>query len=370
MIKKFDLSYTDSEINDFLCKARQILKLGFLAEGPEVSRFERDFARLVGFDEAVAVGSGTDALAVAYRACMELSKKRAVTPTFVIPANTFVATDVAARQVGAHVKFSDTSPESGMLTLQNIQKCLDTDTIAVVYVHIGGFIDEEIFKIRDYLKSRNIFLIEDAAHCVGSWIGDISAGSIGDFGCFSFYPTKSFTTGEGGAVVSSLAVTPLLRAIKNFGRTTSREDLHTLLGYNFKVTEFQAALGQIELKRFQKRLIRRRELFKLYREELLGHIDALILHHDRYHESSCYKIILRSTEPWIAALKEKFAQKSLPLGGQVYSMPVPHQEYLGAVRVSEFPGASEFCSGHICLPLYPELTNEEALTICSIVKEI
>jgi dTDP-4-amino-4,6-dideoxygalactose transaminase len=255
-----------------------------------------------------------------------------------------------------------------MLNLQELKRSLTPNTFAVVFVHIGGSIPDSLLEIKKFCYEKKLILIEDAAHCIGSSLICVSAGSFGHFGCFSFFPTKTMTMGEGGFIIcKSIIDEKYLRAYKNFGRTTAKEDFHEIRGYNMKVTELQAALGLVDLNRLHARLEKRRAIFNVYLNELKLK-DAKILHVDRFNTSSCYKIIIRGPCDYLLKLEQKLNDKKIPLSGKVYSRPLNEQIYQGNdISSFKFPNAREFCQGHICPPLYPELEDKAIKYISKIL---
>jgi len=368
-IKKFDLNFYSNDKKLFLELIEGVIDSGFLAEGPLVKRLEHAIASYLGVQSGVLVGSGTDALQAAYMAANH--DKKSYDSHILIPANTFVATELAATLANIPYRYVDVDSENGMLTLEQIKKKIKPSTFAIVFVHIGGSIPDELFKIRDYCAENRMVLIEDAAHCMGSSLNGVVAGDFGDIGCFSFFPTKTMTMGEGGFVISKqFEFEKIIRAVKNFGRTTSVEDVHEIYGFNMKVTEMQAALGLVDLLRLDSRLKRRRDLFETYLQELKL-TNAKILHQDRYKTSSCYKIILRGDPDYLLRIEKALAADGIPLTGKVYSRPLNRQAFHGADGEFEiYSNSEDFTLGHICPVLYPELETDQIKRISKIINKV
>lgn len=367
-IKKFNLEFFENDKKLYMDLMGGIVDSGFLAEGPLVKRLEGALGDYLGVRPGVLVGSGTDALQAAYMAAGRLKK----TPDshILIPSNTFVATELAASLANIPYRYVDVDAENGMLTVEQIKQSVTASTFAVVFVHIGGSIPDELMEIKKYCQQNNLLLIEDAAHCMGSSLNGVVAGDFGDMGCFSFFPTKTMTMGEGGYVISKqLGNESAVRAVKNFGRTTSMEDVHEIYGFNMKVTEMQAALGLVDLSRLDSRLAKRRKLFETYLQELrLG--DAKVLHQDRYQTSSCYKIILRGDPSYLSRIEKSLASEGIPLTGKVYSRPLNRQAFHSNDEALQlFPNAEEFTSGHICPVLYPELDIDQIKRVSKIINK-
>jgi len=360
-INKFDLKYSKKDISLYLKYCESILQNGFIAESTFVKKFENDFKGLQQINHGYLVGSGTDALQVAFNAA------KLENQDVLMPANTFVATYIAAHLSGANIKLIDVNPADGIISFSDIVKNTTKKTKAVCIVHIGGHITKEIFKIKKFCNENNIILIEDAAHCVGSSRSNIYAGSFGDYGCFSFYPTKSLTMGEGGFVsFNNPTLENDVYGLKNFGRTTKIEDEHNILGYNMKVTESQAALGLVDIQRFSSRLNKRRALFEVYLSELKSkYID--ILHSSSFLESSCYKIIMKSEKTLIDEVENLFKKNHISMTGKVYSKQIGSHKAFSNEKT--FTNAQQFIDTHFCPPLYPELTKTQIKFICKVLNK-
>tara|TARA_B100001057_G_scaffold499728_1_gene611477 strand:+ start:731 stop:1819 length:1089 start_codon:yes stop_codon:yes gene_type:complete len=362
MIKKFDLKFSKEEEKDFLRFSKDIISRGFLAESKYVEEFSKRFKDYQLLKYGVMVGSGTDALQAAFSSHLSSGDE------ILIPSNTFVATYIAADQSKLKIKLTDVNENDGMIDLDVLKKSISKNTKAVCIVHIGGAISNDIFKIKKFCKENKILLIEDAAHCVGSSYKGISAGNFGDFGCFSFFPTKTMTTGEGGFVSTQNKKNfNTLKAIKNFGRTKPIEDWHEIKGYNMKVTEFQAALGLVELNRIESRVKKRRSLFEIYLNKLKSK-NVEILNADNFHESSCYKIIMKADKKFIKKVESSFKDNKISLTGKVYSKQIgQHNAYKNE---KTFQNSQKFIENHFCPPLYPELTNENIHNVCKILNKL
>lgn len=355
-IYKFDLKYTEKDIQNYLNLSRKILSSGFLTESTFVDQFTEGFINFQGLKNGVPVTSGTDALLAAFRSSLKPNEE------ILIPSNTFVATYISAKLAGLKIKLCDVEPEHGMLSLDIIKKTYSKNTKAVCVVHIGGSISKEIIEIKKFCKQNNILLFEDAAHSVGSKYLDIPAGNFGTMGCFSFFSTKSFTTGEGGFISCQTKKDySKLKAIKNFGRTKKQEDWHDSLGFNMKVTELQAALGLIELSRIRERINKRRKLFKVYIEELNNN-NIHILHKSRVDESSCYKIIMKADKKLISIINQIFHENKIAMTGSVYSKQIGIHKAFKGEKI--FSGSQQFIDSHFCPPLYPELDEKDIKRIC------
>ena len=188
--------FFDEDIDDILPKIKKILKGdGLLTKGPKVKEFEKLFSQYVASKYCIAVNSGTSALEIVLKAIGINTSDEVI-----IPAQTFVSTGSCVTNNGGTPIFCEID-ENYLMDFDDLKRKITAKTKAVIIVHYCGLIHPKILEIKAYLKERNIYFIEDAAHAHGAKIDDKFAGNIGDFGCFSFYSTKIMTTGgEGGAI--------------------------------------------------------------------------------------------------------------------------------------------------------------------------
>ena len=174
------------------------------------------------------------------------------------------------------------------------------------------------------------------------------------------------TTGEGGMVTThNKELADVIRSIRNFGSPLGDAHLHTITGSNFKMTEIQAALGYVEMDRVERRIQRRKDLSKIYMDEL----DDSIYNTIDMGESSYYKQIVRFSDDR-TKLKEYCKSKGVGLTGEVYPIPIHRQPVYNRLwDHHRFPIAEEYCNTHICPPNYPELTEEEVKYVCEVLND-
>jgi dTDP-4-amino-4,6-dideoxygalactose transaminase len=363
----FRLHFDDGFVTRFQKGAKDILCSDALGEGHCARQFEADFRKLVHTKYAVAVTSGTIALDLALRALDVRGK------TVLMPVNTFFATSIAVMNAGATPDFLDIEDESLSidpdLLERELKKRRKGEVGAIIVVHIGGIISRHIRHIAQICRRYGVPLIEDAAHAHCSRRFGRYAGSIGAFGCFSFFPTKVMTTGQGGMVTTnSTKLHRRILSLKDFGRALHNADLCVLeQGTNAKVTEFVGLMGVLECERVRRRIIRRNELVKRYARNLRSSGYQVVLQND----GACpyYKCIVKiPLHLKRDALRKYCKNNGISLTGEVYNLPLHHQPaYRKCFRGRSFPIAEAFCAHHICPPLYPELTNGEVDYICDIL---
>ena len=336
-----------------------ILKSGALTLGPIGASFEAEFAAYTGAAHAIAVNSGTSALEIVLR-CWDVAGRKVVVPT-----NTFLATALAVWHAGAEVVFADAGDDL-CADPDHIERLIDDRTAAVIVVHIGGAIPTSIERIRDLCRTRGVKLLEDAAHAHGGRLDGRHAGSFGDAAAFSFYPTKIMTSGEGGMIVTSDAdLDQRARVFRDQGKAGFLGNVHTELGYNWRMSEVHAAIGLTHLARLDEFVSHRRRIAALYDRGLSDVPGVRAITYDPRVASSYYKY-LALLDPGVdrARLKKRLREElDVSLSGEVYELPVhlqPVVERLQGPGAGRLPRAEELCSRHICLPVYPNMTDDEA----------
>ena len=335
-----------------------------LGESKYVSEFETKFGKLINSKYTIACSNGTTAIELALKAIEVKGKK------VIIPSNTFFATSVAVTNSGGIVELVDMETDSFSICPKDLESKLTPDVGAVIIVHIGGIISHKISKIVDLCKKMNIPLIEDAAHAHLSYRGKYTAGTIGDIGCFSFFPTKVMTTGEGGIVsTNNKRFYEKIKSLKNFGRDIN--DAGIIVnpeGNNFKINEFTGLLGSIECDRVVSRIERRTKLLDRYYENLKD-TKYFVIKQKGDGRCAYYKAIVKTPidSSW---LKTYCKEHNISLTGEVYKIPVHLQPlYKKQFSCVFLPNTDYYYNHHICPPLYPELTIKEVDYICDVLKQ-
>jgi dTDP-4-amino-4,6-dideoxygalactose transaminase len=327
----------------------------YLSMGKYCEQFENEFAEMVGTKYAVTTASGVAALDVALRA------KGITGGEVVVPTNTFGASALAVINSGATPVYCDISSDMN-IDFEDMKKRITSKTKAVMPVHIGGIISKSIEEIREFCKTRNIVVLEDAAHAHGSKFGRSVAGSIGDLAAFSFFTTKIITSGEGGMVVTSEYESyEKAKQIRSYNKVAGSEIGE--LGYNWRLSEFQAIIGLAQLRKLGEILEKRRRVAKTYDDLLKSSSVYLPLESSPTCIPSYYKYIrLLSKRRNPSALHKLLETKyGVSLSGYVYDVPLHRQKMLGqyATNKKSYPTADDLCSRHICLPIYPQMEEKE-----------
>ncbi len=345
----------------------EVLKSPYLTCGPKVKEFEKAICDYTGAKYCVALNSATSTLHVAMMA-LGIGKGDEVITTPI----TFLASANCARYCGADVKFADIESDTANIDPDEIEKHITDKTKAIIPVHFAGqSCDmEKIYKIA---QKHNLKIVEDAAHAIGSEYKGKKVGccEYSDMVVFSFHPVKTITTAEGGAVVTNnKELYEKLCAYRSHGMHKDGEMANTWeyemreLGYNYRMTDVQAALGISQLKRLDEFKKRRREIVDFYNKNL--NIEHLI---EKDFSNACfhlYPILIENRKDFYF----KARQKGLFL--QVHYIPVHTQPYYKNLgyKMGDYPKAEEYYRKCISLPLYPDLKDEDLIEITKRIKEL
>jgi len=258
------------------------LETGWVVQGPNVAQFEKMFAEFTGVGYAKACTSCTTALHLGLEAMGIGEGDKVIVPSF-----TFIASANAVEYTGAKVVFCDIHLQTFNIDEKQIEKLIQQDPAikAIMPVHLFGLC-ANMPAIMDIAKKHKLKVIEDAACGFDAWIGDKHAGTFGDCGAFSFHPRKAITTGEGGMLIANLkALADKAQALKEHGASKSDLERHeeggsllpafNVRGYNYRMTDFQGALGVCQMRKAKKIMAGRREVAKCY-DEALQSIDELV----------------------------------------------------------------------------------------------
>lgn len=326
------------------------LQKDLITTGPQVEAFERAFAEKVQAGHAVAVSSGTAALHTAMHAI-------GVGPgdEVIVPAMTFVGTANAVRYVGATPVFVDVNPDTLLIDPACVERAITARTRAIVAVDYAGQPCDYV-ELRKITISHDLYLVADAAHSLGASYGGMPVGSLADITCFSFHPVKHITTGEGGMVTTDHAILAnLARAFRSHGLDENREMVWE--GYNYRITDFQCALGMSQLARLGEIVEARRGMAIWYDNALVGSVvKPLGLSPRARHSYHLYVVRVPNRDKVLAFLRSK------GIGVQVHYRPVHmHQfyQYLMGTGAGLCPVAEQAYEEILSIPVYPGLTLAE-----------
>lgn len=351
------------------------LRSDYLTTGPKVEEFEQAVAAYTGAKYAVAIANGTAAL---HAACMAAGITKG--DEVIVTPNTFVASANCILYCGGTPVFADIDADSYNISPKEIRKKITPKTKAIIGVDFSGQ-PCEWDEIKEIAAQHNLILIEDGAHALGADYKGVKVGNIADMTTFSFHPVKHITTGEGGMIVTNdKKYYDALLMARSHGITRDAEKMNANdgpwyyeqleLGYNYRITDIQCALGISQLKRLDEFVEKRRSLVKRY-NQAFADMENIITPaqkegcHNSYH---LYVIQVKNKDR-----RQVFEQlRQAGIGVNVHYIPVYTQPYY---RTHGFEdcccvNAMEYYSRAISLPLYPQLSIEEQDYVIEKVKEI
>jgi len=331
---------------------------GGLAQGVRVRELEERFAAFVGVPHAIATSSGTTALHLALLAAGVGPGDEVITVPF-----TFIASATTVLFTGARPVFVDVDGETFNIDVSRIEAAITPRTRAILPVSLYGQ-PADLPAIAEIADRHGLALVEDAAQSHGAAIGERKSGSWGA-GCFSFYPTKNMTTGEGGMVTTSdPELADRARLLREHGSRVRYH--HEIVGYNFRMTDIHASIGLAQLTKLPANNARRREIAARYDRELRGVITPTVapgVTHV-YHQ---YTLRVNRRDELVEALRERGVGT-----GVYYPIPVHRQRPFVELGYGElrFPVAERLCEEVVSIPVHPSLTDDEVGQVITAVNAV
>ena len=371
-MRKIPFSAPDIKESD-LEAVLNVIRSGWLAHGEYSKKLEELFCKYTGAKYATTVSNCTAGL---HLSC--LAAGFGPGDEVIVPAQTHTATAHAVEFTGAKAVFADVDLLSGNILLKELKNKLNTRTKGVIPVHMAGY-PCKMESIKEFCDNNGLALIEDCAHALGTMIDGVHAGNYGITGNFSFYPTKQITTGEGGVVISNNEqIIEKVKKLKAFGIDTPPEmrtkpgvyDVQDL-GYNYRMTDFQAALGVGQMERYGENVSGRRKNAKLYCEILNNNDGILFTEYSDNHSYFLFQVILNK---YIDRDKVLIGLKENGIGVSIhYATPVPLMSYYKnkyGYKDKDFPNAVHYGNQSISLPVHAKLTESDIEYICQTLLKV
>nr|BFE64716.1 DegT/DnrJ/EryC1/StrS family aminotransferase [Dactylosporangium thailandense] len=344
---------------------RRVVESGWITEGPESAAFVEELKEYVGARYAVLAPNGTLALALGLLALGIGSGDEVL-----VPDTTFVGSASAVLLTGARPVFVDVEPTTFQIDLADAERRTTSATRAVMPVHLYGTACD-MAAVSAFADRKGIQVIEDAAQGMGVRFGDQHVGTFGDVGCFSFFADKTITTGEGGLVTCRDEKTyERLRLLRNQGRMNSGTFIHPSVGFNLRITDMQAALGRVQLRKLSTIVGRKQELHAAYREALSGIRGLRILGAAEGANLVPFRCVILVDDA--EALMKHLT--SCQIEPRSFFYPLHLQPAFASLRDPDasdrdFPNAVAGYEGGICLPIHNSLTVDDVSRIAGVIRE-
>lgn len=332
--------------------------------GKYIDEFESSFASFCDAKYAVAVSNGTVAIHLAL-VCLGIKEGDEV----IVPDLSFVATANAVLHAGATPVFADIDPFNLCIDPIDVRKKITHKTKAIMPVHLYGH-PADMMALNAIAQEFNLLIIEDAAEAHGATINGKKVGSWGKCATFSFYGNKNITTGEGGMITTDDEdLYKKLKYLRDHGMSKEKRYWHTELGYNYRMTNVQAAIGCAQLKRIDEIMLKKQEIFSWYSEGLSG-IENISINRTYPWATNAYWLIAMEIDGFDEKRRDEFMEKLKESGvdSRPFFYPMSEMPYLKTE--AETPITNSIAKKGINLPTYFDLKKEEVIYICNCIKEL
>jgi len=331
-----------------------------LASGPKTKEFEKKFAEYVGTKYAIATTSGTTALHLGLLALGVNPKDEVILPSF-----SFIATANVVLFCNAKPVFCDVDPKTFNIDPKKIEKLVTKKTKAIMPVHLYGQA-ADMKPIMEISEKHGLNIIGDACQAHGAVYNGKMVGSFGDLECFSFYPTKNMTTGEGGMVTTNNEeLAELMFSIRNHGREKTKWGYeHGRIGYNYRITDIGAAIGLEQLKKLPKNVAIRQQNAS-YLNNHLKNVETPYVIAEAKHAYHQYTIKSKKRDELVQKLKKN------EIGfGIYYPQPLHFYKHLKKYGHKDLKNSENLSKEVLSLPVHPALSNQDLEKIVNVVNEV
>lgn len=332
---------------------------GWVTEFKKTREFEDMIKEYTGAKYCWITANGTVSLSIALLACGVKSGDEVICPDY-----TMVATPNSAELIGAKAVFVDIERDTLCMDLEKVKAAITPKTKAVMLVSINGRYPKNYEDFVTVCEQNNLSLIEDSAQSLGSFYKGKHIGRLGKIGSFSFSAPKIITTGQGGALITDDEIlNDKIKKLRDFGRDQGGSDHYLIKGWNFKFSDLQAVIGIEQMKKLSERVIRKKEMGRLY-DSLLNKIDGVEIIKTNYDNTSpwFFDILCERREELICFLKER------GIGTRPFYPPLHSEPAYGYNELS-FPVTEEISAKGLWLPSSVLLTDEQIEYICKCVSE-
>ena len=334
-------------------------QINWITEGPKSEEFRLKILEITGAKYGVLAPNGTLALYLALRSAGIGPGDEVIVPDF-----TFMGSASSVEMAGARPVFVDVNRRNFQIDLSNADHLVTEKTRGIMPVHIYGT-SADMDHVMEFARRHNLLVVEDAAQALGvHWKGK-HAGTFGKTGAFSFFADKTVTTAEGGMILTDdPAVYDRLLFMRNQGRKDRGSFIHPEMGYNFRLTDLQAAVGLVQLSKLDRIIARKRELLKAYREALAGVSEITIFEPEPGADWIPFRFCIQSER----ASRLMEYMKTRGIETRTYFYPLHRQPAFAYLITGlddrDFPNSILGYEQGVCLPMFPTLTNEQLAHVC------
>tara|TARA_B100001057_G_scaffold302369_1_gene302578 strand:+ start:12349 stop:13488 length:1140 start_codon:yes stop_codon:yes gene_type:complete len=355
---------------DDIISINNVLKKSWISsDGPEVIKFENKFSKYIGKKYSVSVSSGTAALEIAIKALGIKKNDEVLMPNFTIISNALAIVKQQAKPI-----LIDCNMQNWNIDINQIEKKITKKTKAIIITHIYSFAND-MSKILKICKKKKILIVEDAAEVVGLKYKNKKCGSFGDISTFSFYANKQITTGEGGMIsVNNSNLYKKCKSLRNLCFGKENRFNHNDIGWNYRMTNIQAALGLSQLKKINKIVSKKMDIGRQYYKYLSKNKYLQILPPYNSYSKNIYwvvGIVIRGKKISSKELSKKLANYGI--ASRPFFWPINEQDIFKKMKLfnnEKYPNSSYLSKYGIYLPSYFDLKNNEIKYISSIVNKI
>ncbi len=351
--------------------ACDVLRTPDIALGPKVEEFERAFAEYIGTRRAATVNSGTSGLFLCLSALGIGPGDEVITTPF-----TFISSTTSIMAVGAKPVFVDIDPTSLNIDPERIESAITDKTRAILPVEVFGN-PAGLDNVCEIARKHNLAVVEDSCEALGSALNGKKVGAFGTMSVFGFYPNKQITTGEGGMILTDDDdLADMCVSLRNQGRGKGDQWLaHERLGYNFRLSDMNCALGIVQLSRIDEIKAKRRQVAHWYLEELADNDHLILPGEPEGCDMSWFVFVVRLTDGFTLNQRDRVLEKlsGRHIQASNYFPPVHLQPFISeqlGYRKGDFPIAESVSERTIALPFYNNLPRHQVAVVCKTLKQL
>lgn len=346
------------------------IKTGWISSaGSYLNEFEEKFAKFLGVKQAITTTNGTTAL---HLALLALGIKKG--DEVILPSHTMMSSAAAIVYTGATPVLVDVEPDTWNMDIRQIEEKINKRTKVIMPVHIYGH-PVDMDPVVTLAKKYHLYIVEDAAESIGAEYKGKLTGTIGDIGCFSFYANKIITTGEGGMVATNNdKIAKHARLLKDLAHSPQKRFLHKEIGFNFRMTNMQAALGVAQLEEIKKYIQKKRRMADTYNKEL-SEIKGLTLPIERSWAKNVYWMYGIMVEKEFGITRDEFMKRLYQKGIETRTFFIPmHRQpalrRLGLFKKEKYPVSDDISRKGLYLPSGLTITVKQIRIVCKAIQNI